>query len=59
MGLESAIAIMGKANQSTHFTLLILPSSLRAVIFIYHILIHFGRCQAAELPPPEDCEEPG
>lgn len=49
------------ANQSKDLTLLILPSSLRAVIFTYDIVIHFRRCQAAGLllPPDEGDVEPG
>ena len=59
--VESAIAIPAKTNQSTDLTLLILPSSFRAVIFTCHSFSHFGRCQAAGFlaPPDEGNGEPG
>lgn len=45
----------GKVNESTHFTLLTVPSLLRTRIFNCHSFSHFGRCQAARLlPPPDD-----
>jgi len=60
MCAAGAIDIMGTANQSTHFTLLTVPSLLRTIIFTCHSFSHFGRCQAARLlPPPDEGGEPG
>lgn len=54
MGAAGAIAFIGTANQSTHLTLLTVPSSLNVVIFTCHSFSHFGRCHAARLLPPPD-----